>query len=342
MKVSFLCYGLAQNGGNKVLFRVGELLRSRGVEVVYHVAEPERELPFPSECRFVFAEQTYPNALGRVRWLSTLKLDGDFAIATFHPTALALHLNRSPHPIKLYYVQAYEPDFYSDSIRHLIRRWPMMLVAATSYLLPLEKVVNCNGSRKGLSSRDRVLVPEIPPGIDLAVYHPRPRINRSLTIGHISRSEPWKGSIHFFEAMVRLRQRGYDFDVRVAYDHWRDTCGLEYDAAVPTNETQLAEYYAGVDVLVSTVTQKGFGLPPLEAMASGTLCVSTPIDFGRPGIDHIPIHPHSTSSIVEALAPILEGRPTDEFVRNGLQTARKFDWECIGVQWCELLEELKN
>lgn len=336
MKVAFLLYGIPQNGGTKVLFRVGNYLQNIGHRVTYYVPGPKRELPFPSEGNFVFADAYHPNAIGRMRWLSQVTIDADAAIATFHTTAFALHWNRSNVARKLYYVQAYEPEFYSDSMSHFLRRWPMMLMAGASYLLPLEKVVNCQGSRKGLIWRERSLARELPPGIDLDVYCPAKKKNGVLTIGHISRREWWKGSDHFFQAMATLRSQGLQLRVRVAYDLWPETHGLEYESVHPKTEVELAGFYSGLDVLVSTVCQKGFGYPPLEAMACGALCLSTPMDFGRPWIDHLPIVANSPKSIVGAVRK-LERIDHGAMLEAGYETAAAYDWKIVGARWHAML-----
>jgi glycosyltransferase involved in cell wall biosynthesis len=337
MKIAFLLYGIPQNGGVKVLFRVGSLLQARGHQVTYYVAETPRELPFPSSCEFVFACHEYRNAVGRVAWLARTPIDADVAIATFHPTAMALSLNGTFRGRGLYYVQAYEPDFYSDSALHILRRWPMMLAAAASYLLPLEIIVNCEGSKRGLTTGTRRRVARIPPGIDLGLYCPRLRTSHKIIVGHISRREAWKGSRHFFRAMAVLRDCGYQFHVRVAYDLCVETGGLQYEAIHPATEEELADYYSGLDVLVSTVTQKGFGYPPLEAMASGALCVATPMDFGQPGVDHLPILANSSDSIVRVMERVFALQARAPFIEAGLRTAATFDWERIADQWCTLL-----
>ena len=215
----------------------------------------------------------------------------------------------------------------------------MMLMAGASYLLPLEKFVNCNGSKKGLGWKERSSVREIPPGIDLSLYKPRAHQNSELVVGHISRREVWKGSDHFFQAMVELRRRGRRFKVRVAYDHWPIRHGLSYESVTPRNEGELAEYYAGLDVLVSSVVQKGFGYPPLEALASGTLCLATPMDYGCPEIDHLPIQANSTASIVDVMERVLAMRDRTALTNEGLKTASAFGWERIADQWDELLSE---
>ena len=341
MRVAFLLYGVPQNGGTKVVFRVGDLLQKRGYEVVYYVASPRGELPFPSDCEFVFAPRYYPNAIGRVAWLSRIPIKADTAVATFHPTAVALHCNPTAPKRKLYYVQAYEPEFYSDSMLHFAKRWPMLMMAGASYLLPLHPIVNCDGSRKGLPFKSRNTAAEIPPGIDLALYRPRPHANATLVVGHISRREEWKGSDYFFRAMKKMRMGGHEFSLRIAYDLWPETHGLEYERVTPRNETELAEYYASVDVLVSSVTQRGFGYPPLEAMATGALCVSTPMDFGKPWVDHIPILAKSSDSIVHAMKEVFGLKDRQNFVEAGLQTAAAYDWSRIADRWCEVLEHEK-
>jgi hypothetical protein len=72
-------------------------------------------------------------------------------------------------------------------------------------------------------------------------------------------------------------------------------------------------------------------------MASGALCLATPMDFGEPGVDHVPILANSTGSIVDAMEQALALRDRRRFIEAGLHTARQFDWNRIGDLWCEVL-----
>jgi hypothetical protein len=71
-------------------------------------------------------------------------------------------------------------------------------------------------------------------------------------------------------------------------------------------------------------------------MACGALCVSTPMDFGRPWVDHLPIIANSARSIVSAI----EKSDTIErgaYIQAGLKTAAAFDWKLIGERWNSVL-----
>ncbi len=77
--------------------------------------------------------------------------------------------------------------------------------------------------------------------------------------------------------------------------------------------------------------------PPLEAMASGVLCVATPMDFGQPGVDHIPILANSSDSIVRVMQRVFTLQDHAPFIEAGLRTAATFSWDRIADQWCTLL-----
>jgi hypothetical protein len=77
-------------------------------------------------------------------------------------------------------------------------------------------------------------------------------------------------------------------------------------------------------------------------MASGALCVATPMDFGRPGIDHLPILASSSHSIVRTMERVFALNDPAPFIDAGLHTAARFSWDRIADQWCDCLNQEKR
>ncbi len=92
-------------------------------------------------------------------------------------------------------------------------------------------------------------------------------------------------------------------------------------------------------MLVSPSTYEGFGLPPLEAMASGT-----PVVAVRCGAveevcgDAALLVEDSPSALADAVVRVLEDAELGErLVARGIERARLFSWsrsaECVRAAW---------
>ena len=92
----------------------------------------------------------------------------------------------------------------------------------------------------------------------------------------------------------------------------------------------LPQVYAGSRMLIYPSLYEGFGLPPLEAMASGAPVItsnqaSLPEVVGDAGVQ---VHPHDLDGLVEAMRVLIEDDA--EWHRRsalGLERARMFSWE---------------
>ena len=103
----------------------------------------------------------------------------------------------------------------------------------------------------------------------------------------------------------------------------------EFYSRIP--EKQLAELYRKADILVSTSTDEGFGLPVLEAMACGALCVLSGIGAykGFAGIeDDAPdnyalfFNPRQSEELTECISDVLSNSEKYEQIRtNGIKLA---------------------
>jgi glycosyltransferase involved in cell wall biosynthesis len=83
-------------------------------------------------------------------------------------------------------------------------------------------------------------------------------------------------------------------------------------------------------VFVFPSLYEGFGLPPLEAMASGTPVVTSNVSSLPEvvGDAAVLVDPHDVGSIVAGLRSVLtDPVRAEEMRRKGLERAREFSWE---------------
>jgi glycosyltransferase involved in cell wall biosynthesis len=91
-------------------------------------------------------------------------------------------------------------------------------------------------------------------------------------------------------------------------------------------DEHLARVYRGATVFVYPSLFEGFGMPVIEAMASGGPCVVS----SHPSLDEasgdaaIRVDPHSPKAIAAGIEEALERR--EELVARGLEHARRFSW----------------
>lgn len=338
--IAFLIYTKFPSGGLKVIFRVGNELLNRGHKVIFYIAESETDfkLEFKNKVPIVYSPKKIAYRLfSRLAYLFKISVKADVIISTYFPTAIAATFNRKIKGEKFYYVQAYEPHFFSFRLLTFFRRVHYYLLARASYLLKLKYIVNCEGSAIG-PPQNRI-VGSIPPGIDLSIYHSNVKqTNGTLVIGHIGRAERRKGSLEFFTAIKELQQEGLEFEVLVAYNKWEDKQGVIYKPIYPSNENELADFYRQCDIVVSTVWEKGFAYPPLESMACGAISISTPIDYGQHWVDHIPIAVNSPNEIKNAIRWYVENPEKINAMRlNGFKTAQMYSWENVVNLWENVL-----
>jgi glycosyltransferase involved in cell wall biosynthesis len=102
--------------------------------------------------------------------------------------------------------------------------------------------------------------------------------------------------------------------------------------------------FSGASLLTLPALYEGFGLPPLEAMASGVPVVVSNIsslpevvgDAGRL------VEPDSVDSIAEGILEVLTNQNLRvQMIENGLLQAKKFTWEECARKTLALIESLK-
>jgi glycosyltransferase involved in cell wall biosynthesis len=151
--------------------------------------------------------------------------------------------------------------------------------------------------------------------------------------------EPRKNLVRLVQAYARMRCAGAPKLVIGGAPGWGyesvygevERLGLGdsvlFPGYVPPDEAPM--WYAAAELFVYPSLYEGFGIPPLEAMASGTPVVaadssSLPEVVSGAGVI---VPPEDTQALTEAMATLL-GDPTrrQELVALGLERARSYSW----------------
>jgi len=106
---------------------------------------------------------------------------------------------------------------------------------------------------------------------------------------------------------------------------------------------QLAVLYRLASVFVFPSLYEGFGLPPLEAMASGTPVVTSNVSSLPEvvGDAAVLVDPYDVDSIVDGLRRVLtDPARADEMRRKGLVRAREFSWERSVAKTLQVYREI--
>jgi glycosyltransferase involved in cell wall biosynthesis len=165
----------------------------------------------------------------------------------------------------------------------------------------------------------------------------------------VSSLTPRKNMPGLIEAWRRASERLPDHELRVvggAAGHFRSS-GL---AAAPrvrllgrVSDARLRGLYAGADAFVYLSKYEGFGLPVLEAMASGTPVIhadttALPEAAGRAGLAVSPEEPGAAADAM--VAAVLDATTRQRLIEDGRAHARRFSWDRTASMFVEATRRL--
>lgn len=360
MKILIPVLGFGAAGGYRVLSQLANYWQAAGHEVDFLVDYRAGAPYFPtvgnvlrfgpdgaigahggSQDQHRFATQG--NALsilaGMARALQRIGGAYDVILANHSLTAFPVWLARTGLAKKFYYIQAYEPEYYSleQGFKARVLAW----LSRLSYRLPLCQVAN---APIYIGYREIRADAWVPPGIERDTFHPRvtvPLAGRPTTLGVIGRHEPAKGTRYVLAAFEQLAETDPEIRLRVAFGNlppgWShpraEVVAIEGDA-------QLADFYRSIDVLVAagTVQLGACHYPVLEAMAVGTPVITTgylPADAANAWI--VPI---KDSGAIAAAVRAIQTAPPGEIAARGARAhadVAAFYWEAVAAQFARHL-----
>lgn len=254
--------------------------------------------------------------------------DADITIATSFETAFPVHLHGKGK--KFYFCQHFEPYFANEfddpSLAHML--------ALDSYRLPLNLVTNSQWLSNKLHEigRESQVVHN---AVDerMFVFRSSRAEGPLRLISYGGRGAQWKGFADIVKgvAMARRILGEIDWSVYGPSDIPADNRVSSYTHLGFLNQADLAQAYAGADVMVSASWYESFPLFPLEAMAAGTVAVTT-----LPGAEAYARHldtafvipPQDPGSICEAIVTLARNRElAGHLAAAGREEAKKFSWQ---------------
>jgi len=187
----------------------------------------------------------------------------------------------------------------------------------------------------------------IPNGIDLTLFKPSKDTKKPgyPTIINITSYNRFKGSdilLRSFMAIKRkypeakLIARNLSKAERLPNSVKKDVIDLDF---LPYEE--LPKWYANADVYLLTSRWESFGLPILEAFASGIPVIAWDRDDARR--EHIinsgaGLFFRDSKSLLEAVDEIL--RDWQEYSRKGINYAQRFGWDLVAREYVKLYEKV--
>lgn len=258
----------------------------------------------------------------------------DVIVATHSLTAFSVRFSK-PLKKKIYYIQAYEPEYYPGmSVSQVILR----TLSRMSYKLDLEKIVN---SPLYLKYKEIEASKYVYPGIDFTVFKPEKKpISENFIIGCIGRIEPYKGTSYVLEAFMKLRKQNKNIELRVAFGD--KNLELMEGVAVPNinGDRSLADFYNSLNVLVAPGTYQlgAVHYPVIEAMSCKIPVVTTGY-YPANEINSWIVPIKDSAAIEESLISILKKDAGIKLkVKNAFDDTRKFDWRIVSRQMLSYFE----
>ena len=188
-----------------------------------------------------------------------------------------------------------------------------------------------------LAERYGIFAHQIANAVDTEVFRPLSKERSKRTVVFVgSDSVAFKGidiARRVARGLVARRP-----DVGIVWITPNDPLGAKMGETVvnPTQEV-LARYLREASVYIGTSRYESWGLPALEAMASGTPVVSTDnggiLTFGRDGENCLLVPVDDVDAIVAAVIRVLDDPDLAEgLVSAGLETAALYNWSVITAE----------
>jgi len=266
----------------------------------------------------------------------------DIIIANHSLTVLPI--KRSGWAYKtLYYVQAYEPDFYISMGG--LKNKVLSRLSAISYSMKLFTVVNADiylRYKKLKASRT------LYPGVDKKIFYPGVHRtihnnNDKIIIGTVGRMERMKGTQYVLNAFKILKAKYANIELHVAFGDPADFGQYEgIHCFQPHGDEALADFYRSLDYYfcAASVQLGAFHYPVVEAMFCGIPVITTPYYPANENNAWL-TGPDDVSAIVKQFELALadnEGR--GKKIQRALQDVQQFDWKLVAKRLNGYLEEL--
>lgn len=348
MKITFLTPSLELHGGNICLLKYAEYLADQGNQITIITSDKPTSLKIDS--RFIVKKFHY----NKIKYLDfftfqliylnrTINLieDCDFIIPIYSPYLIhalkAKTKKRLNAKIVLFFQDCFEMLWVGPYIKFILGL-PSVKKNISGAIAVSQQLA------KDFQSRTNISPAVIPNGIEHDIFFDRklPKENYILFVGRTNKP---KGFPVFLEAFQIISRQFPNLEANVISPDVQNHADNKIRYIRHTSRENLAKIYNKASVYVNTSLGESFGLPPLEAMASGTAVVLTDTvgskDYAKNGNNCLVAPTNKPDQTAEAVIKLLQDSSLREkFQQSGLQTAKQFEWPKSQQKFLEYLNKL--
>lgn len=345
-KINFILFDFPRspNGGNKVVYEYANYLGKKGYDVMIYYRWVYNKLPLPLFIRKIiinFVVKYFPHWFKFDKNVSRCNVydinnknirNADVVIATDIRTAYpTVNLDVSKGK-KFYLIQGFENWDYSNEYVYSTYALGMNNITVSKWL---KKIVDKYGKKPAIC---------ISNSINTNVFKYMNITHELHTLTFHYRSASYKGCDDAIEVIKKLKKIYNDLKVYVVS---REDAPINMPSFVEFIQNATPEQVANIDnistVFLCTSVVEGFGLPGLEAMACGSILVSTKYDgvfeYAIENKNCLLSDVHDVDGLVEKICSVFENSDLRESIQaESLITAKKRSLDIS----CKKFEEVIN
>jgi glycosyltransferase involved in cell wall biosynthesis len=340
-------FGLGESGGSLVLYNFMDNLVERGYEV--YAVLPDRNIKWEKGIwkklivrpGFSLKNFLYYHLKGDVldqpleQFTNNLLknwVDSEITIATYCKTAYAAY-HLSEKTVPLYHMQHLEELFFDNQKDRLMAR--------NTYFLPLIRISNSQWLKDMLQKQFNQKSQVLNPGIDLETFHPYQEPDMKFVdkkewtvVSFVDGNREWKGFDDAVQAVKMAREtlskQGIQLNWKTyGFNPKKSDTDMEHKGLVYGDD--LARLYSESDLVLLPSWYESFPLPPLEAMACGSLIITTRYgteDYVVHGENGLVCSPRKPEQLAEQMVyAINHPERCLEMVKRGMETAHEYSWD---------------
>lgn len=349
MTVLIPIWSFGKAGGIKVLSTLSIYWAKLGIKTVYIAYRNDDILYYPvdgdviyldeygrpsTRCRDVNEKKLFiKRFISLYRFIRKNKDLYDAILANYCMTVYPVFWGNLFSRKNYYYIQCYEPIFFKNF--DPCRRFVYSTLAYMTYFIPLKRIVNAEMYKRYKNIRSSKV---IYPGLDFKIFFRKSSsdFHSPFRIGTIGREEVWKGTSVVNHAVNLLSKEINNFTYMVAFKNSEAEKCINVKMVKPDSAELLSKFYRDIDVLIAA----GYGqhgaihYPVLEAMASGTLVITT--GYYPATTENAIIVPEGKPEIIkEKILEVIEGKiEVDKLIDNAYKAvSEQFSWEYVANQF---------
>lgn len=349
MRITFLTPNLEMHGGNLVMLKYADYLCEKGHDVTIISSDlktlevnPKIKIKlfkhFPIKyIDFFFLQSLY------YKKIELLIDECDFVIPIYTPLLIpAIHAKNKNPKIKvlLFFQDSFEMVWVGKFIRSIL--------GSAKYGEKIDGAVCVSeNNKKALKGLLRSNLQVITNGIESDVFFDRNLVRKNYVL-FVGRPQLPKGYPYFKEAMRELMGKYPNIEGYVVSPiNYRGKKNKGIRHIKYKDRVQLSTLYSQAKIYVSASLSESFGLPPLEAMASGTPVVMTNTvgsrEYAINGENCLIVPIKKSHLLYLAMERILANESLcAKLKKGGIMTASRYNWKLSLEKFEQYLYEAKG